>query len=123
MTSMAIDTIFIHDIKVEAIIGIHDFEKISPQLLIINVDLGVDIKVAAATDDIAKTLDYAAISDFIIDYVASCQVGLLETLAEHLVAALFEHFGIQTIKLSIQKPGAIRHTQMVGLSIYRQRGA
>ncbi len=116
-----LDTIFIENIPTQAIIGIHDFEKAAPQKLIIGVELGTDIRQAAETDDVQYALDYDAISRFIDEYVQGTQFELIETLAENLVAALFEKFAMQTIKLRLQKPGAIAYTQQVGLIIYRER--
>lgn len=115
------DTIFIENIPTQAIIGIHDFEKAAPQKLIVSVELGTDIRQAAETDKVQHALDYDAISRFIDEFVRASQYELLEALAEHLVAALFENFTMTDIKLRLQKPGAITYTQNVGVSIYRQR--
>ncbi len=115
------DIIFIENLPTQAVIGICDFERVAPQKLLISVELGTDIRQAAETDDVQYALDYDAISRFIDETVQATHFGLLETLAEHLVAALFDHFTMQSIKLSIQKPGAIAYTQHVGLTIYRQR--
>lgn len=115
------DTIFIDDIPTQAVIGIHDFEKAAAQKLWISVEMGTDIRQAAATDDVAHALNYDEISRFIDDYVRKTQVELLETLAEQLAAELFKHFAMLSIKLRIQKPGAIAYTQKVGLVIYRER--
>lgn len=115
------DLIFIDNLTTQAIIGIHDFEKAAPQKLIISVALGCDIRPAADTDDVKYALDYDAISRFIDNTVQASQFGLLETLAEHLIAELFSTFSMQSIKLTVQKPGAIAYTQQVGLTIYRER--
>ncbi len=115
------DSIFIEHLVSEAIIGIHRFEQAAPQKLIISVELGTDIRPAAASDAVRDALDYDAISRFIDKFVRASRYGLLETLAEKLVAALFEHFTMQSIRLRLQKPGAITYTQHVGVSIYRTR--
>ncbi len=115
------DTIFIENIQTQAIIGIHNFEKAAAQKLIVSVELGTDIRQAAETDDVQYALDYDAISRFIDEYVRATQFELIETLAEHLVAALFKQFAMNSVKLRLQKPGAITYTQQVGLVIYRER--
>ncbi|MGY0399528.1 MAG: dihydroneopterin aldolase [Ostreibacterium sp.] len=115
-----LDTIFIENIPTQAVIGSHTFEKAAPQKLIISVELGTDITKVAKSDDLQFALDYDAISHFIDEYVQSSSVELLETLAENLVQVLFAHFAVQTIKLRLQKPGAIPYTQMVGVEIYRE---
>lgn len=115
------DTIFIDNIPTQAVIGIHDFEKAASQKLIISVELGTDIRQAAETDDVQYALDYDAVSRFIDDYVQASNYELLEALAENLCTALFAEFNMQSIGLSIQKPGAITYTRCVGVKIYRQR--
>lgn len=116
------DIIFIENIPTQAVIGIHDFEKAAPQKLIVSVELGTDISRAAESDDVQYALDYDAISRFIDETVQASTVGLIETLAAHLVNELFVHFAMQSIKLTIKKPGAIAYTQQVGVSIFRERG-
>lgn len=115
------DIIFIENISSEAVIGIHAYEKAAPQKLIISIELGTDIRPAAADDDLQQALDYDAISRFIDEFVRASSYELLETLAENLAAAILQSFAAQDVKLRLQKPGAIALTQQVGVSIYRQR--
>lgn len=115
-----LDKIFIENIKTAAIIGIHDAERVSPQPLVISVELGCDIRSAADNDEISNALDYAVISEFIDNYVRQTTFALIETLAERLVSDLFAHFSVQTIKLRLEKPAAIALTQQVGVEIFRQ---
>lgn len=115
------DFIFINNIPTKAIIGVHSFEKAAAQKLIISVELGCDITQAAQTDDVQYALDYDAISRFIDETVQVSQFDLIETLAEHVVRELFANFSMQSIKLTIQKPGAIAYTQQVGVTIFRER--
>lgn len=115
------DLIFIHNIPTQAIIGIHDFERATPQKLIISLEMGTDIRPAAASDHVDDALNYDAISRFVDKTVQQSQFELLETLAEALVRELFSRFAMTSIRLKIQKPGAIAYTQMVGLEISRQR--
>ncbi len=116
-----LDKIFIENIKTQAQIGTHSFEKAAPQPLVVSVELGTDIHRAAQEDDLQYALNYDAISRFIDTFVQASSCELIETLAESLCTALFQQFDMQTIQLRIQKPGAIVYTQQVGLSIYRQR--
>ncbi len=115
------DIIFIKDIPVQTIIGIHDFEQVAPQKLLVSVELGTDIRQAAQTDDVQYALDYAAISQLLVDTIEASRFALLEALAEHIVETLFAHFAMHSIKLTLSKPSAIPYTQQVGLSIYRER--
>lgn len=115
------DSIFIHNLNCQAIIGIHDFERLKPQPLIISVDLFTDITKAAASEDINDALNYFAITQFIEDYVVNSSYQLIETLAENLVATLIKEYKLKAVKLKLTKPSALKQTQQVGVEIYRER--
>lgn len=116
-----IDTVFIHDIHTESIIGIFPEEKTAPQPLIISVELGTGFAKAASNDDIKYALDYDVISRRIDAFVRETRVELLETLAERLCNMLFDEFSVQQITLTITKPNAIALTQSVGVKLQRTR--
>ena len=56
------DKIFISDLKVECIIGILDFERVTPQPLFVSIEIEKDLKSAGQTGDLAKTIDYSDLS-------------------------------------------------------------
>lgn len=115
------DLIFIHQLPTRATIGIHRFERVLSQKLLISLEMETDIRQAAQTASIEQALDYDAISQFVDQTVRDSNFQLLETLAESLVTQLFSTFSMQAIRLKIEKPGAISYTRQVGLEIYRQR--
>lgn len=114
------DKIFITDLCVQATIGVHPWEQTMQQPLIFNLILDTDIRAAAKTDDLAKTLDYAKICEYIESYTKENPYQLVETLAERLCQSLGELFPIHQIQLSINKPAAIPNAKGVGVSIVRQ---
>ena len=116
------DTVYIRELKVKSLIGILPHERAAKQTLIISVELGTDFRAAADSDDVRHALDYAKISDFIIDFAAHAEFGLLETLAAALSDALFAEFAPLDILIDIQKPGAVAHSQNIGIRQYRSRG-
>lgn len=114
------DTTFIHNLNCQAIIGIHAFERLKPQRLIISVDLYRDITKAAVNEAIEFALNYFEITQFIEAFVGNSEYQLIETLAENLADTLIKTYQLEAIKLRLQKPGALTQTQQVGVEIYRQ---
>ena len=116
------DKVFIQGLEVETIIGVHAWEKRMPRPLILDLQLGVDTKPAAASDRVRDALDYQAVKDAVTLFVEKERVDLLETLAERLARKLFEEFPLDSIQLRITKPGAVVGVKAVGVEIERQRG-
>jgi len=118
---MSLDTVFIEALHIETIIGIHAFEQIAPRPLILDLEMGVDIREAAASDRIRDAVDYSAVADEIVKLAAARRFQLIETLAETIARKVFERFPITTLRLSIGKPGAIDTAKTVGVRIERRR--
>ena len=77
----------------------------------------------AATDAIADTLDYKAVSKRLIEYVSASEFGLVETLAERCAEIVLQEFGVRRLRLKLAKPGAVRGAKSVGVIIERGAGA
>ena len=113
------DTVFIEALEVEALIGIYDWERRIRQPLLFDIEMEFDNRVPAASDDIADTLNYKAVSKRVIEYVSQSGFGLVETLAERVAAIILEEFGVSRVRLKLSKPGAVRGARAVGVTIER----
>lgn len=113
------DTVFIKDLRVKAVIGIYGWERQVRQQISIDVEMGTDIAKAAASDRIEDTLDYKAISRRIVQFVEQSEPQLVESLIENVAAALREEFSIPWLRITIAKPGAVRGSASVGVTIER----
>ena len=113
------DTVFIEALDVEALIGIYDWERRIRQPLRFDIEMAFDNRVPAASDDIADTLDYKAVSKRVIEYVSQSDFGLVETLAERVAAIILDEFGVSRVRLKLSKPGAVRGARAVGVTIER----
>jgi dihydroneopterin aldolase len=113
------DTVFIEALEVEALIGIYDWERRIRQPLLFDIEMHFDNRVPAASDDIADTLDYKAVSKRVIEYVSQSDFGLVETLAERVAAIILDEFGVARVRLKLGKPGAVRGARAVGVIIER----
>ena len=113
------DRVFITGLRVEAIIGILERERIEPQPLVLDLELAADVATPAASRDIADALDYKALSDAVRDFVAASDELLIETLAERVCAFVRDEFGVSWMKLVLHKPEALEGSTDVGLVIER----
>lgn len=113
------DKIFLHELKVETIIGIWEWERKIRQTVIIDLEMSADIARAAATDDVADTLNYKSVAKRIQGFVADSSFQLVETLAEKIAGIIREEFGVAWVRVVVHKPGAIRGSRDVGIDIER----
>lgn len=115
------DRIFLRGLEVECIIGFIEWERRVPQTVSIDLELPVDCRRAARTDRVADTLDYKAVAKRLIAFVEGSRYQLVETLAEHAARLVLEDFGVEWVRISVNKPGAIRGSRDVGVTIERTR--
>ncbi len=113
------DIIYLHDLKIECIIGIWEWERRIKQTIIIDLDMAADIRRAAASDKIEDTLNYKAVSKRLIDFVGISQFQLVETLAQKVAELLLAEFKMQWVRVRINKKGAVRGAGDVGVIIER----
>lgn len=98
------DKIFLNDLKINTIIGIYDWERKTEQTLEFDLEMDWDIRPAANSDDINKTIDYGDIAQTIVHFVENSDFQLIETLAEQLATLLLNKFAIPKLKLTVSKP-------------------
>jgi dihydroneopterin aldolase len=117
------DRIFLRGLSVQCIIGFVDWERQVPQTLLIDLEMPCDCERAARHDDVADTLDYKQVAKRILAWVPTTQFHLVETLAHRLALLLIAEFSLEWVRISVNKPGAIRHSRDVGVQIERRRSA
>lgn len=117
------DRVFIENLTVETVIGIFDWEREIRQAVSLDLEMDFDIRAAAASDAIADTLDYKAVSKRLIQFIEQSQFQLVEALAERCAAIVLAEFPVARLTLKLSKPGAVRGSSAVGVIIERRRGA
>ena len=115
------DTVFIRGVEVQTIVGVWDWEQKQSRPLILDLELGLDLRRAAASDQLRDTVSYQAVTDHLIQWSAKQRNQLLETLAEQLARRLFDEYPIQSLRLTMSKPGAVAAAKDVGIEIERRR--
>ena len=120
-TQGAMDIVFLHGLKVDAVIGIWDWERQFKQTLEIDVDLGTDISKAGRSDSIDDTVDYKAVTKRIMNLAETGGFLLVEALVEAIAAAILAEFDVFWIRVRINKKSAVRQVRDVGVMIERSR--
>ena len=121
MTKRAEDKIFLRGLEVECIIGFIDWERRIKQRVQIDIEMPVDCAKAAKSDDVVDTLDYKRVAKRVIAFVEASEFMLVETMAHRMAMTVLEEFGLEWIRISVNKPGAIRGSRDVGVAIERTR--
>jgi dihydroneopterin aldolase len=113
------DIIFLHEMKVETVIGIWDWERKIRQTVVIDLEMAADIRKAAASDSVDDTLNYKLVAKRLQQFIGDSEFQLVETLAEKIAAIVNDEFGVPWVRVRVNKPGAIRGARDVGVQIER----
>ena len=115
------DVIFLTGLTTECIIGIWDWERRVKQKVVIDLEMGADIRRAASTDSIDDTLDYKRVAKRLLAFVAESEFQLVETLTERIAQIVVTEFGVPWVRVRLNKQGAIRGARDVGILVERRR--
>jgi dihydroneopterin aldolase/D-erythro-7,8-dihydroneopterin triphosphate epimerase len=117
------DEIHIKDLLVSGILGINPEERVNRQDILVNATLWVDTRPAAASDDITDAVNYRTITKRMIRHIEDGEPLLVERLVAELADICFDADDrICAVRMTVEKPGALRHARSVGISIHRTRG-
>ena len=120
-TPLAGDRIFLHGLTTECIIGFIDWERRVRQTVVLDIEVPVDCRRASLTDEVSDTLDYKRVAKRVLAYVAASEFKLVETLAHRVALLILAEFQVDWVRISLNKPGAIRNSRDVGVVIERTR--
>ncbi len=113
--------VFVRELTLLALIGIHDAEKIKPQRIVVNIDLSVQETDGPMPDDISHVVSYEIIVKKCEAIVAEGHVNLVETLAEKFAEACLKDKRVVAARVRIEKPDIIPNAKSVGVEIERVR--
>ena len=115
------DRIFISALAAEAVIGIYDWEREVKQKVEIDLEVWMDLSAAGSSDAIEDTLNYKSVAKRVLAFVEASRFRLVEALASEIARIILEEFKVARVRVTVHKPGAIRHSQDVGVVV--ERGA
>ena len=98
------DKVSIRELRVSAVIGVHDWEREIEQTLVFAVDMGADVAKAAASDRISDAVDYSAVAQTVTDVVTQGEFQLIETAAERVARQLLADYPLGWVRVEVAKP-------------------
>ncbi|EHK8985208.1 bifunctional dihydroneopterin aldolase/7,8-dihydroneopterin epimerase [Vibrio vulnificus] len=116
---MALDKVFIEQLEVITTIGVYDWEQQIKQKLVLDIEMAHDNRPAGKSDDVADALDYAQVSEAVLNHIESGRFLLVERVAEEVAELIMTQFSVPWIRIHLAKPGAVPQARAVGVVIER----
>ncbi|WP_296751193.1 dihydroneopterin aldolase [Thiobacillus sp.] len=114
------DRIFVRGLRVDALIGVYEYERQQRQPLLVDLELELDGSRCCHTDDLGDAVDYAAVVAAVHRLALFNRRLLLEAFAQDLADTLINDFALNGVAVNISKPGILEGTDQVGVSIRRR---
>lgn len=115
------DQVIIKDLSVRGVIGVENWEREKPQEILINLILFADLRKAGESDDIEDTVNYRTISKKIMAHTEGANRFTVEALAADIAKICLAEPAVQKARVRVEKPGAVRFSQSVGVEIERSK--
>ena len=115
--------LYLRNYRVNANIGIHDFERAGAQRIVVNVDLFIPLAQSTpAHDKIAEVVDYDFIRQNILQRVAQGHINLQETLCDDIARLMLAHPLVRAVRVSTEKPDVYPDCDAVGVEVFHIKG-
>jgi len=114
-------SVFIKDFIIEEIIGIHEHEKIKKQKIKFNIVMEVNPNTIPDEHNIKSIVDYEKVTQKLENLAKTKKYNFLESLAEDSFKEIFEDKRINSVKIKIEKPEAIKNAKSVGVEVFKNR--
>ncbi len=111
--------VFIQELTAFVSIGAYEWEHTIKQRLVFNIEMAWDFAKAAQTDDVQYCLNYAEVSERILNFVEGKPFKLVETVAYQVADLLQNEFKIQSLRIELHKPKAVAQATSVGVIVER----
>lgn len=115
------DRILIRNLLLRTIIGINESERHNRQDVVLNITLETDTRAAGLSDNIEDAVNYRTITKEIIEHVENSRYYLVEKLAAEIARLCLAHPRVSRVTVRVEKPGALRFADSVGVEITRSR--
>ena len=120
-THIHLDQIHIRDLRLRCIIGVGEEERREKQDVVIHVTMYADLQKACQSDNIEDSVDYRTVKQDILKTVEVSQFRLIEALAEDIAQQCLKDPQVRRVRVSVEKPGALRFARTVAVQITRAR--
>lgn len=113
------DTIHIHEFRIETQIGFYEWERALPQMIELDLELAIPSSQAGHSDRIRDTIDYATVVERLRASLRATHFLLLERVCEHIAELLRGEFKSPWVRVTAVKTGVMRGVKKVGVTIER----
>ncbi len=114
------DIIEINSLRLRTYIGFSPHELDAPQDVVIDLRIGNERGLAGETDKPEDAFNYRTVTKAVIALVTNSRFRLVEKLAEEIARAVVLDFAADFVAVRVHKPGALRHSDSVGITIERR---
>ncbi|MBM3350957.1 MAG: dihydroneopterin aldolase [Betaproteobacteria bacterium] len=115
------DMIFLSEVKVQTKLGVPEWERMTPQTIILDIEIGYDLSKACNSDAITDTIDYGLVVSRIRDTLAEHHFSLVEALADHVCQLILKEFHALRVKVKVAKPMILPGLKALGVIIERHK--
>jgi 7,8-dihydroneopterin aldolase/epimerase/oxygenase len=115
------DTIFLSEVRVETTLGVPDWERLTPQTIILDIEIGMPHSRSCQTDAIEDTIDYGQVVARIRETLKENSFKLVEALAEHVCQLILKEFNAPWVKIKVAKPAILPGLKALGVIIERSK--
>jgi FolB domain-containing protein len=116
-----VDKVIIKNLRARGIIGVNDWEREKPQEILINIEIFSDLMAAGKSDDLTDSVNYRTIAKAALRAAETLERFTVEALAEDISAICLLEAHVLGVRVKVEKPGAVRFSDSVGVEIERGR--
>ncbi len=113
------DTIFLEQVALQTKLGVPDWERLKPQTIILDIEIGYDLTKSCQSDAIEDTVDYGEVVKRIRETLSDNSFKLVEALAEHVCQLILQEFKAESVKIKVAKPNILTGLKALGVIIER----
>jgi 7,8-dihydroneopterin aldolase/epimerase/oxygenase len=113
------DTIFLEQVVVQTKLGVPDWERLKPQTIILDIEIGYDLTKSCQSDAIEDTVDYGEVVKRIRETLSENSFKLVEALAQHVCQLILQEFKAESVKIKVAKPNILAGLKALGVMIER----
>lgn len=113
------DRVCIEGLTILTTIGVYDWEKSIKQKLVLDIEIAWNNQPAGMSDNVEDCLDYAKVSQSVIDFVENNQFNLIESVAECVAEMILQDYSVPWIRIKVSKPTAVVAARNVAIIIER----
>ncbi|HSR02894.1 MAG TPA: dihydroneopterin aldolase [Methylophilaceae bacterium] len=115
------DTIFLEQVAAQTNLGVPDWERLKPQTIVLDIEIGYDLSKSCHSDAIEDTIDYGQVIKRIRETLTEHSFKLVEALAEHVCQLILNEFNAERVQIKVAKPAVLTNLKSLGVMITRSK--